>query len=135
MVTSLVGLMLVVDFVKVVHYPPIFLSFVLSYFLMLFLWKESIGIQISPKGPKISHLLYADDIVIFSEANVKIVKEIKSILNKFCDWTGQKVNVSKLAILFGKSVKRRRKSILQIMGFKSIKEFSYLGVKVALRRL
>ncbi|KAL0921308.1 hypothetical protein M5K25_008367 [Dendrobium thyrsiflorum] len=68
------------------------------------------------------------------EANLKVVKEIKSIIDEFCGWTGQKVNVSKSCILFGSSVRRRRrKAIIQIMGFRSVKEFQYLGIKMTLR--
>ncbi|KAL0925589.1 hypothetical protein M5K25_003944 [Dendrobium thyrsiflorum] len=64
------------------------------------------------------------------------VKDIKAILSDFYNWTRQKINVDKSAILFGKHVKtRKRKSIELIMGFKVVKEFYYLGVKVALRRL
>ncbi|KAI0530979.1 hypothetical protein KFK09_000528 [Dendrobium nobile] len=102
----------------------------------MFQINDSIGIQISPNGPKISHLLYADDIIIFSEAKLNMVKKIKGLVKKFCDWTGQKVNNEKSLILCGNSVKRRRKNeISKIMGFKLVKEFNYLGIKITLRRL
>ncbi|KAI0503910.1 hypothetical protein KFK09_014856 [Dendrobium nobile] len=39
-------------------------------------------------------------------------------------------------MLFGKHVgRRKRKSIARIMGFKTVKEFNYLGIKMTLRRL
>ncbi|XP_020673916.2 uncharacterized protein LOC110093385 [Dendrobium catenatum] len=44
---------------------------------------SSVGIKIYPKGPLISHLLYADDVLIYSEANRKEAKEIKEILDNF----------------------------------------------------
>ncbi|XP_020681242.1 uncharacterized protein LOC110098680 [Dendrobium catenatum] len=98
--------------------------------------KDSDGIRISPNGPKITRLLYADDIIIFSEASMKMIMEIKSIISDFCGWTGQRVNSNKYGILFGKTIKRKkRKAIARLMNFKKIKEFSYLGIKVALRRL
>ncbi|KAL0925470.1 hypothetical protein M5K25_003802 [Dendrobium thyrsiflorum] len=70
------------------------------------------------------------------KASKKMVKEFKGIISDFCGWTGLNINYSKSCMVFGKLVKRRnRKSISQIMGFKSVKEFSYLGIKIALRRL
>ncbi|XP_020701904.1 uncharacterized protein LOC110113604 [Dendrobium catenatum] len=97
---------------------------------------SSIGVEVSNNGPKISHLLYADDIIIFSNAQIKSIKVIKGILVDFCGWTGQKLNVKKSGVLFGLSVKnRRRKKICRIMNLREIKEFCYLGVKVVLRRL
>ncbi|KAL0923155.1 hypothetical protein M5K25_007201 [Dendrobium thyrsiflorum] len=94
------------------------------------------GVRISTNGPRISHLLYADDVIVFSEARVQMVKVIKDILLDFCRWTGLFLNTNKSCVLFGKSVsKRKRRSILRIVGCKQVKELNYLGVKVALRRL
>ncbi|XP_028555291.1 uncharacterized protein LOC114580808 [Dendrobium catenatum] len=96
----------------------------------------SIGVNISPYGPRISHLLYADDVMLFLEANKKVSLELKDILSKFSKWTGQCINIGKSAILFGKMVnRRRRRSITRILGIKEVKEFLYLGIKMTLRRL
>ncbi|PKU83889.1 Putative ribonuclease H protein [Dendrobium catenatum] len=97
---------------------------------------NSIGVGISSNGPKVSHLLYANDIIIFSNAQMKSIKIIKDILGDFCRWTGQKINLQKLNIVFGKSVgTRRRKKISKVFNCKEVKEFNYLGIKVTLRRL
>ncbi|KAI0493816.1 hypothetical protein KFK09_023941 [Dendrobium nobile] len=99
-------------------------------------YHSSCGIKLCPEGPRISHLLYADDVIMFSKANKKEVLGVKRILHNFCEWTGQKINYSKSIILFGKNVERKRKrSLSRIMGFKYVKDFLYLGVKMALRRL
>ncbi|PKU64900.1 hypothetical protein MA16_Dca024536 [Dendrobium catenatum] len=51
-------------------------------------------------------------------------------------WIGQSINAEKSAILFGNNVNRRKKKYLsRIMGFKQVKEFVYLGIKMALRRM
>ncbi|PKU80715.1 Putative ribonuclease H protein [Dendrobium catenatum] len=98
--------------------------------------KEWNSIKINTNGPKISHLLFADDVVIFYKANKNAIKKVKKILYKFCNWTGQRVNNSKSSMLFGKHVDRRKKkSIAKIMNIKTVKEFNYLGIKMALRRL
>ncbi|KAI0513486.1 hypothetical protein KFK09_009510 [Dendrobium nobile] len=99
-------------------------------------YHSTCGIKLCPEGPRISHLLYADDVIMLSKANKKEVLGVKRILHKFCEWTGQKINYSKSVIMFGKHVERKRKrSLSRIMGFKYVKEFLYLGVKMALRRL
>ncbi|XP_028547615.1 uncharacterized protein LOC114578541, partial [Dendrobium catenatum] len=43
----------------------------------------NIGIQISPKGPRITQLLYADDVIIFSHDSKEIAKEVKDIVDDF----------------------------------------------------
>lgn len=89
-----------------------------------------LGNSIVSNGPRISHLLYADDILIFFEAKIKVVKEIKGILIDFCGWTGQRMNMKKSSILFGKYVKKKKKNFIQrIMRFKVVKELYYFGSK------
>ncbi|KAI0502609.1 hypothetical protein KFK09_017564 [Dendrobium nobile] len=46
--------------------------------------KGDIRISISPKAPRVSHLLYADDIFIFSECNSKVINDLKTIINNYC---------------------------------------------------
>ncbi|KAI0499477.1 hypothetical protein KFK09_017681 [Dendrobium nobile] len=98
--------------------------------------KISRGISVSRLAHRVSHLLFADDILIFSEAKVKEVKELRRIIKNYCDWTGYKVNYSKSMILFRKHTRKRvQKKIIKLFNFKQVKEFSYLGIKMALRRL
>ncbi|KAI0529234.1 hypothetical protein KFK09_001781 [Dendrobium nobile] len=96
----------------------------------------SIGVNISTYGPRISHLLYADDVLLYSEASKKVSLKVKGILSNFSKWTGQSINMEKSGILFGKMVdRRRRKAITRTLGIKEVKQFTYLGIKMALRRL
>ncbi|PKU68488.1 Putative ribonuclease H protein [Dendrobium catenatum] len=98
--------------------------------------KDDFGIRVSSISPRITHLLYADDIIFFAEAKIKNVRTIKGIVNTYCDWTGQKVNTNKTSMLFGKAVNIvKRKKIKRIMGFKEVKEFNYLGSKLSVKRL
>ncbi|PKU85312.1 Putative ribonuclease H protein [Dendrobium catenatum] len=97
---------------------------------------QSLGIHISPRGPKITHHLYADDVLIFSHASIALAKALKIIVEDFCKWTGQRVNFSKSQIIFGKVVRYpMKKKITKVLGFKVVKEMKYLGVKLSLRRL
>ncbi|PKU68359.1 putative mitochondrial protein [Dendrobium catenatum] len=97
--------------------------------------KESFGVWISHNSPRITHLLYADDVIFFAEAKISNVKVIKSIINNYCSWTGQSINSSKSRILFGKATSRWiKRKIKGIMGYKEVKEFSYLGAKMTVRK-
>ncbi|XP_020676031.2 uncharacterized protein LOC110095008 [Dendrobium catenatum] len=99
-------------------------------------WRQKLGIQISPRGPLITHLLYADDVLIFSHASVDLAKDLKTIVELFCKWTVQRVNVSKSQMIFGKVVRySMKKRIAKVLGFKVVKEMKYLGVKMSLHRL
>ncbi|PKU76831.1 Putative ribonuclease H protein [Dendrobium catenatum] len=96
---------------------------------------HSLGIQISSRGPKITHLLYADDVLIFSHASSSLAKSMKIIVEDFCKWTGQRVNFSKSQVMFGKMVRKNlRRKIAKVLGIKIVKEMMYLGVKMSLRR-
>ncbi|PKU75818.1 Putative ribonuclease H protein [Dendrobium catenatum] len=94
------------------------------------------GMRISPNAPLISHLMYADDIIIFSEGKKKSLKTISAILKNYCRWTGQRVNLSKCSLIFSKSISRSSiRTLSNIMNFKVKKELDILGTKIVLRRL
>ncbi|CAL9024686.1 unnamed protein product, partial [Prunus brigantina] len=57
-------------------------------------WKP---IQICQNGPVISHLFFADDLILFGKASVNQATVMKKCLDDFCSLSGQKVS-------FGKSV-------------------------------
>ena len=42
------------------------------------------GIKASPNGPAITHVMYADDIVLFSKASPKDAHNIVNVLDKYC---------------------------------------------------
>ncbi|KAI0524450.1 hypothetical protein KFK09_003820 [Dendrobium nobile] len=113
--------------------------FIMCFQLMTNLLEQngrSLGIQISSGGPKISHLLYADDALIFSHASIELARKMKTIVKKFCKWTGQRINIGKSQLLFGKIVNHRmRRKIGRLLGFKIVKEMRYLGVKISLERM
>ncbi|XP_020702482.1 uncharacterized protein LOC110114071 [Dendrobium catenatum] len=97
--------------------------------------KNYFGISITPSALKISHLLYADDALLFSEANVRKIKDLKSIISQYCKWSGQHVNNSKSSIMFGKHTGIRiKKKFDRILKYKVVNEITYLGVKLTLRR-
>ncbi|XP_042984734.1 uncharacterized protein LOC122313615 [Carya illinoinensis] len=91
-----------------------------------------------PRGaPIISHLLYANDIVIFANGDKKSIRAISEVLTIYENWSGQRVNKEKSSIIFSKIVPRsRRRNILSILGFsEGLLPFKYLGVPIVSGRL
>lgn len=55
-------------------------------------------------GPKISHLFFADDLVMFAEASIEKIEIIKQCLDLFCNASKERVNFEKSNIFFSKDV-------------------------------
>ncbi|PKU61331.1 Putative ribonuclease H protein [Dendrobium catenatum] len=97
---------------------------------------QDLGIRVSPRGPRITHLLYADDVLLFSHLSICLAKSLKKIVEDFCTWTSQRINVRKSQILFGKTVGYPiKKKVTRLFGYKHVKEMSYLGIKLSLNKL
>lgn len=71
------------------------LSRLVSLEVMQKRWKP---IRLTRKGPEISHLFFADDLVLFAEASLEQVEVVNSVLNVFCGILGQKVNANKTRV-------------------------------------
>ncbi|VFQ84597.1 unnamed protein product [Cuscuta campestris] len=92
------------------------------------------------RTPTPCHLLYADDIIIFTTAECRNLLRIKGFLSVFMKALGQEINYSKSrAIVHDKMRLEHKLKITKIMAIKcSCKEFKYLGstiVKGKLRRI
>lgn len=62
------------------------------------------GIMVSPSAPVVSHLLFADDSLLFFRANTESAQEIHDVLQVYCRASGQQVNMEKSSIHFAKGV-------------------------------
>jgi hypothetical protein len=73
----------------------------------LFHQQESLGllkgIKISRNCSPITHILFADDFIIFAKATSLEATAIKTRLNSYYAWSGHKVNDGKSLILFNKN--------------------------------
>jgi hypothetical protein len=61
------------------------------------------GFKISRSNASLNHLLFADDLVIFTSATSSEASPIKTCLDKYSSWSGQSVNFSKSSIIFSKN--------------------------------
>ena len=58
-------------------------------------WKP---IQVLRNGPHLSHLFFADDLLLFAKATEDQIRTIMECLNHFCRIYGQKVSLQKSSI-------------------------------------
>ncbi|MBA0580564.1 hypothetical protein Gorai_022774, partial [Gossypium raimondii] len=94
-------------------------------------------IRLSQSRPVISHLLFADELVIFSKTDLKHGKIIKDILEIFCEFFGHKINARKTNIFFSKRVKEPVADLISsLLGFQKVQNFGhYLRVPLFHRRV
>lgn len=60
-------------------------------------------IHINSKAPRVSHLLFADDIILFARADYHNANLISSTLSEFSDLSGLRINFDKSRVLFSKN--------------------------------
>ncbi|XP_052112461.1 uncharacterized protein LOC127744218 [Arachis duranensis] len=92
-------------------------------------WKP---ICLKKDGPPISHLCFADDIILFAEAKVDQANIINKCLEAFCQSSGQNVSKEKTRIFFSKNVGHMvRTEISNVLQFARTDDLGkYLGVPV-----
>lgn len=88
------------------------------------------GVSVAPKAPLVNHLLFADDSLLFFEANPESATRVRDLLRRYCHASGQRINVDKSSIYFSKGVaeplRASVKQILQVQN-ESLSE-KYLGL-------
>ena len=81
--------------------------------------KESLisGIKVAKRAPGISHFFFVDDIFIFTGSIIQEAREIKEILEEYCEVSGQMINFNKSVTSLSKGACRNRcKTIISILG-------------------
>jgi hypothetical protein len=81
-------------------------------------------------GPLISHLMFADDLLLFSLATDENMMVVMNVLQKFCSMSGQQVNYDKSSIFFSRNVSvAKRASLTNQSGLKETTQLGkYLGI-------
>jgi hypothetical protein len=88
------------------------------------------GVSISRSGPKITHLFFADDSLLFCKATTDDVIRIQGILSQYEQASGQQVNRQKTTLFFSKSTPLAAQLDIQnMLGVPAIKQYErYLGL-------
>ncbi|XP_030930993.1 uncharacterized protein LOC115956857 [Quercus lobata] len=94
------------------------------------------GFSLCRRGPKISHLFFADDSLLFCRASLEDLQVIQNILSLYEKASGQKLNREKTIIFFSKAVhgdtKNQLSNFLQVP---EVKEYEkYLGLPAVVGR-
>ncbi|PKU59129.1 Putative ribonuclease H protein [Dendrobium catenatum] len=84
---------------------------------------------------QISHLLYADDVLIFGEASVENCTILANTLKEFAAASGLFINYDKSSVMFTKN-QRNKESLCQALSiFNTTNKISYLGIPISFNRL
>lgn len=74
-------------------------------------------IKASRSGPAFSHLFFANDLVLFANADSENYVAINSVLQEFCARSGQKVSEAKSRVYFSPNVDLdQREALTDILG-------------------
>ena len=94
------------------------------------------GFSLCRNGPKISHLFFADNSLLFCQARVDELEKIQNILCKYEKASGQKINNDKTTLFFSSNVANSFKGhVKNLLGVPEIKEYEkYLGLPAMVGR-
>ena len=92
--------------------------------------KEIHGIKIGKKVDPISHLLFADDSLLFIRAHNDEVEKVLEILSTYEAASGQKLNMEKSEVSFSRNIEQEKQDELQMkLNFKAVEGHEkYLGL-------
>jgi hypothetical protein len=110
------------------------LSALLNYFSMGFVDR---GVRVCNRSPWITHLLFADDSLIFIEASARGAARLNVILHMYNEASGQLVNRDKSSIFFSPGIPEDQRSAVKGELDIQVEAFSekYLGLPTAVGKL
>ncbi|XP_021722691.1 uncharacterized protein LOC110690168 [Chenopodium quinoa] len=97
------------------------------------------GARVCRGAPRISHLFFADDSIIFAKASVSDCSVIANIISIYERASGQKVNLNKTDVVFSKCVdgdrRQENEEIVNILGVQEVEQHEkYLGLPTIVLR-
>lgn len=86
--------------------------------------------RICKNGPLLTHLFFADHLLLFGQANISTAEALSNTLEEFCASSGMKVSIAKTTCLFSSNIHREdRKQIKDVLGVRVVDSLGrYLGV-------
>ncbi|XP_021734035.1 uncharacterized protein LOC110700740 [Chenopodium quinoa] len=92
--------------------------------------KKLRGARICKAAPRVSHLFFADDSILFAKATLQECSKIADITRVYERASGQKVNLDKTEVAFSKCVSiERRQEIVDTLGVREVdRHEKYLGL-------
>lgn len=86
--------------------------------------------------PKLTHLLFADDLLVFSDGSRASTEGIKTVMNCFKDWSGLDTNESKSEIFYGGYSETQVSDLSGLSGFRRGKfPTRYLGLPLSPKKI
>ncbi|XP_074300083.1 uncharacterized protein LOC141631292 [Silene latifolia] len=94
------------------------------------------GMRVCRGPPRISHLFFADDSILFIKENAEECLKVANIISQYEQASGQKINFDKSEVVFSKKVGvQRRDMIKELLGFREVdKHEKYLGLPTIIGR-
>lgn len=94
--------------------------------------------KMGKQGPQISHLMFADDLLLCAQVNLDQMHNVMDIiLQEFCHMSGQSVSEEKTRIYFSKNVNHHmRRQLSTMSAFSKVNSLgTYLGIPLTGRLL
>ena len=93
-------------------------------------------VSICHNGPKLTHLFFADNSLLFCKSTIHNCQKVMDILSSYEAVSGQKLNRDKTALFFSKStLGDMQRQIMEILGVTELKQNEeYLGLPVMVGR-
>ncbi|KAG8373223.1 hypothetical protein BUALT_Bualt11G0001300 [Buddleja alternifolia] len=94
--------------------------------------KDWVPVSVCRGGPKISHMFFADDIILVAKTRTKCANSIKSILDQFCSASGLKISLNKSKVFYAPKTRTEiQQEMTCILAIGSTRHLGkYLGVNV-----
>ena len=94
------------------------------------------GVSICPNGPKLTHLFFADDSLLFCRATTQECQKVLEILSSYERASGQKLNRDKTSLFFSKSTSfEMQNQIMSALGVSALRQYKeYLGLPAMVGR-
>lgn len=71
------------------------------------------GFSLCKRGPKLTHLFFADNNLLFCRANKTEYEKVLQVLAKYETSSGQKLNIDKTILVFSKSTLEENKDMIK----------------------